>query len=551
MNTFRLLIQIASFMAVALGWLWSAAAQPVSSTASSVEWVAANSSLIVRAVIESVSVHALPDGLAGGGGSYRRYQTVSLRVLETLKGRHSDHLQLVVNGDFGTVRLADLQKNKQELLLFLEPWNRTLNRSIGGYAYTRFPLMVRDVAILTPKDTRWAYSNVPMLSASLTRISTPQQASDAIKSYLKNRDPETPVRGATTLLPPDLRAGYYEVRFIFPTDADTGGQAIDGAFTKKPVLGFEDFKKQCANKPPAEKKPSYSRKGRGYVGIYALELMAADCDAIVRGVIEDRCFVSRPSDPTGDSYGVKMRVVETIKGKTGKQITCFVTDAGDLERFQRDEQELVLFLRSSRNRPVPYPAGALQYRTRDGLWDDSVIVLNKDSAEVLFADLTWHHDPKEIVARLRLATQRGERIDIADPEFVYAHLWLPAFRVHPPATITAGSSIAGNEFSVVYLPVNQELEDNARKWVTARNQDLRWLAARAMVYFKSDRNAALLKRMLGDEATWNRGDMLRMTSLPYPFEPEFLVRWEAFHVLAGWGYDVAKPAFTSSRQTSH
>jgi hypothetical protein len=49
--------------------------------------------------------------------------------------------------------------------------------------------------------------------------------------------------------------------------------------------------------------------------------------------------------------------------------------------------------------------------------------------------------------------------------------------------------------------------------------------------------------MLGDEATWERRDMLRMTGLAYPFQPEFLVRWEAFHVLAGWGYDASQPVF--------
>lgn len=40
----------------------------------------------------------------------------------------------------------------------------------------------------------------------------------------------------------------------------------------------------------------------------ALELMAADSDAIVRGVIEDWCFVAATEAPTGPSCGAEIRV---------------------------------------------------------------------------------------------------------------------------------------------------------------------------------------------------------------------------------------------------
>ena len=108
--------------------------------------------------------------------------------------------------------------------------------------------------------------------------------------------------------------------------------------------------------------------------------------------------------------------------------------------------------------------------------------------------------------------------------------------------------IAGNVYSTVYMPIDRELEVNARKWVTSENKDRRWLAARAMIYFKSDKNAAILKTMLDDDATWPRIDMLHMLeNLPYPHDPRHLVRWEAWHVLAGWGYDAPKPSFGESR----
>jgi len=123
------------------------------------------------------------------------------------------------------------------------------------------------------------------------------------------------------------------------------------------------------------------------------------------------------------------------------------------------------------------------------------------------------------------------------------------FAVHPPESISAGSSIVGDKYSVIYLPVDQDLEANARNWSVADNKDLRWLGARAMIYFKSDKNAALLRTLLDDGATWSRGEMLQLIGThPQTGEPEFLVRWEAWSALDGWGYDVPKPSFRASRR---
>jgi hypothetical protein len=284
----------------------------------------------------------------------------------------------------------------------------------------------------------------------------------------------------------------------------------------------------------------------------SVEWAAVHSHLIVRALIDDVSVHAlkdglHPNDGRHRYQTVSVRVLETIKGE---QITCFVSDAGNLEKLRHDEQELILFLRNNRKQAVPYPEGALEYRTR-GLWDDSVIVLDQNAAEVLFADLTWHRHPHEILARLRSVAEPTGKTNAAKASpAMRADTGLPVFSVHPPATIAAESSIAGNPYAVVYLPVNQELEENAGKWAVSNDQDLRWLAARALVYFKSDNNAAILQRLLDDDAVWERRDMLRMTGLSYPHRPEFLVRWEAWHVLAGWGYEVGEPSFTATRRTT-
>jgi len=40
--------------------------------------------------------------------------------------------------------------------------------------------------------------------------------------------------------------------------------------------------------------------------------------------------------------------------------------------------------------------------------------------------------------------------------------------------------------NVINLPVDSELEANAKKWALSKNRDRRWVAARALLYFKSD-----------------------------------------------------------------
>ena len=526
-------------------------AQPVFGTSASVEWKAAHSRLIVRAVVEDVSVHALKNGLHRDTG-INRFQTVSVRVLETLKGPPVDRLQFVHNGDIRRFEFSQAQKDEQQVLLFLDHWSRNVhfNRAYGAYAYTRFPLVVQYLAVLAPQDVHWAHTSVPVLSSDLMRLSTPEKLIGTIMGYLNSRKDDGPVQGKTIKLPAELKGGFHQVTFTFPVDAELDDQEPRQSDDEPPDLDFERFKRKYAKPPPSDEElTTYDRRGSGYVGVDTLNLMAIDCDAIVRGVIEDSCFLGTDSDPTLSVFGVRMRVIEALKGKCPEQIGVYMTYPCDLEQLERDRQELVVFLRSQR---LGNPAAALGYQTRDGLWDDAAIVLDDQNAQVLFADLTWHRQPKEILDRIRVLAKREHKKhrnnDNVSAPFAHHGTRPPVFRFHPPESIAADSVIAGNVYSTVYMPIDRELEVNARKWVTSENKDRRWLAARAMIYFKSDKNAAILKTMLDDDATWPRIDMLHMLeNLPYPHDPRHLVRWEAWHVLAGWGYDAPKPSFGESR----
>ena len=474
--------------------------QPVSIGSSSVEWWAAHSPLIVRAVVEDFApIEPV--------GQNRRHQSISVRVLETIKGPHHDRLQFADWATFTPDELSKWKQDQQELLLFLEPWARSghFDRRAGGYAYARFSYAAKMSAVLTTDNVRLRGISLPPRTADLTVVNTPSQLLAAIKAYLAKSQSERPMRSVGIELPPEMRGGFYRVSFGFPADANPAHPA---SATLAPVADYETLKTRFAAPPPAEAKPPYRRDRGGYIGVYAMELMAADSDAIVRGVIDDWFFITASEDSTGPHYGVRVRVLEKLKGSVPEYVSAYVTDARNLEDLRRTRQELILFLRDPRfavpadmpgYRPgldSENPVFAFGHQTRATLWDDSVIVLNDRDAEALLADLSWRRHPGEILDRLRAnLTKKSDSVGGIVP---------PVFSVHPPASTIAGSSIAGNQHAVVYLPVDANLEANARQWAASDNKDLRWLAARALIYFKSDANAALLRTMLDDTATWTR-----------------------------------------------
>jgi len=144
--------------------------------------------------------------------------------------------------------------------MFLDHWSRKpdLNRAYGAYAYTRFPLILTHMAVLNPDGSYWADTDVPILSSNLTRLSNSRQLIGTIKEYLDSRECDTPPRGKTVELPPELRGGFYRVDFTLPVDRTT----------EIPVLGFEAFKTKFARPKPKDEEWTVSnRSAGGYVGV--------------------------------------------------------------------------------------------------------------------------------------------------------------------------------------------------------------------------------------------------------------------------------------------
>jgi len=101
--------------------------QPVFEHKASLEWLAADSDVVVRATVANVA----PDS----SESYDVWYTVTLKVHETLKGTHRATIKLIVRRWRSDEDLAEWRKQRREFLLFLVDSKRYEREESG---YTKF-----------------------------------------------------------------------------------------------------------------------------------------------------------------------------------------------------------------------------------------------------------------------------------------------------------------------------------------------------------------------------------------------------------------------------
>src|SRR5262245_20001237 len=100
-------------LSLALGLASGVAAQPIGITVDTLDWMAADSQVVVRAVVVD-SVHEEDD-------TQRHWDTVVIKVRETLKGPHKPFHTFVIRNWYSSdpKELARWKKAEQEVLIFL------------------------------------------------------------------------------------------------------------------------------------------------------------------------------------------------------------------------------------------------------------------------------------------------------------------------------------------------------------------------------------------------------------------------------------------------
>ena len=96
------------------------------------------------------------------------------------------------------------------------------------------------------------------------------------------------------------------------------------------------------------------------------------------------------------------------------------------------------------------------------------------------------------------------------------------------------------DFLRVTVPVDSRLEAKAREWTRSEDKELRREGAKALMFYRSDANASILKGLLADPNFWNATTEERGVVHHFRW---YWVREEAYGVLDSWGYDLPRPVF--------
>ena len=85
------------------------------------------------------------------------------------------------------------------------------------------------------------------------------------------------------------------------------------------------------------------------------------------------------------------------------------------------------------------------------------------------------------------------------------------------------------------MPVDRRLEERGERWANSKSPDFRAVAPDALRPFKSEKNIAILRRLLSDDSHWDFTNARGYGTRCYP------ARLPAYYVLKSWGVPVEKP----------
>jgi len=504
----------------------------------------ARADVIVRGNVDNV-IALNPDD------SYMRFHQVTVTTRNRIAGECADRVRFVTTHEEPYV---NLEKADHEGLFFLIQSQLDFNRRINDYFYSRCPWRCKNVVNLDDENV-----SVTSLNATgLSQVRGSHAILAKVEQYLRTLQRDRQLRGYG-LREPDKRAFTgYDSFLSVPIDQNlhsvakrwsTGGglKARIAKETGNSFVRLIEFE-AAATKYAAEHQAPTDWHHANTLSIDSLEWMASDSDVIVRGTIEDLVLVQLGDRENTDDYEqtldrhlVKFRVTEPMKGECEKMVSFVIENGGRLSQWKERKTPLLVFLKDrmlpiwdSSGRPLATRVRVpLRYAGR-GTDTKAVIAFEEGHPKVFSTRLAWTDDPHEMLAIVRtyLAQVPGARASRSRNS--------RSVSFEPPEIYLKGTAWEGDQYVRMKFPIDTYLEKQARRWIISERKEDRWLGAYSLVYFKSDKNAEALERLLVDPGKWPKPILVSIYS---HLEVTYLVRWEAWTILHAWGYDIPKPRF--------
>jgi hypothetical protein len=250
----------------------------------------------------------------------------------------------------------------------------------------------------------------------------------------------------------------------------------------------------------------------------SIELITADSDMLVRGTVAEISGLKPDWEYDAHRFKLLINVAETLRGPQSDKLSVALVSLDPvLEKCRERGTELLFSLRRWGG------ARALCSSTLHG-W----IELDRNGPGVVTMDF-------------RVLTARADILKAAR-DGVAAAPAVGEKKRHrlepPPSSEILTLKPRPNSVVYVWVPADQRLQEWGERWATAKSADFRALAPMALLPFKSEKNIAILKRLLSDDSHWDltnaRGYGVR----------RYLAREPAYQVLKEWGIKVEKPAVT-------
>ncbi|MDA7978123.1 MAG: hypothetical protein MPJ50_05060 [Pirellulales bacterium] len=530
----------------------SAFGQPVRSVRESLQSMLAQADIIVLGEVQGIEAIAR-----------RGFWQVELKVHETLQGECPEVVTYICNDE------GQLPERTGESLFMLK---RSPGRYFQGgnrHRYlTRHPWSCHRVISFEKNETLLSFDE-----RGLVDVAGRAAVLDVARHYVKHRQQDPPAQVVEVLEQTAAAVPGWGPSVAIPLDARLwstaeiwelqGGKAAAAAASVKEnvtkIIGYEAAKEQYA----LPQQVPTQRRWANILSLDSLETMAADCDLIVRGEIDDLTLVQLGRETKDnweealDMHFVRLRVEESLKGTAGETISFYVENGGPLSAWQEQGTQIVVFLRDRfflktvdgthlGTKPPFGSLNVLRYSARaPGV--HGLIALGESHPKMYSSSLEWLEDPIEMTGVVRQYLNEvpaaGQSGVLATGRFRDSLVRkVPGLDFSPKAFLadTRWEDVPNHRHLRVNFPIDSNLEKRAKQWVTSPDKTHRWLGAYALLYFKSQENVEILKSLLDGEGQWDQP--VKVEGLG--FDPKrYLVRAEAWLTLTAWGYHVEQPEF--------
>ncbi len=271
----------------------------------------------------------------------------------------------------------------------------------------------------------------------------------------------------------------------------------------------------------------------------SIEWLTASSDVVVRASVADLAYKDR-APQAGEMQAqwqwvtVTLKVRETLKGKAPEKIVYVIEQprgADTLPKWKKSGQSVLWFLEDRGDKKEELPRD-FPDQPRGKLRPSHHVELGTPKTGKRVPHPVFSMDFRVLDEEDKILEAIKTDVSLRDPSKKRASR---AICISISGEVAARSGRAGDT-NELCVPVNGRLQQLARTWASSKESWIRLAGVQALGPFQSEANAAILKGMLADKASWVEHKEDRD-----PGERVYYIRESAWKTLRKWKVSAPKP----------